>query len=66
MPIQPLGTISHYPTITHRRLSIAPAHESIHEFATIASMKRGNGRKNRPLPDTLVVDGRVLEIRWIA
>jgi hypothetical protein len=50
-----------------RRFTITPAHETIHDLATIASLKRGSKRESfRSLPDTIIVNNRNLPVRWVA
>jgi len=62
------GAIAHYGNpFQQRHPNIAPQRESIHDYATIMSMKRGSKRESfRSLPSTIIVNNRTLQIRWVA
>jgi hypothetical protein len=61
------GAITHYGNRHTNRNTITPQHESIHDYATVMSLKRGSKRESfRSLPETIIVNNRNLPVRWVA
>jgi hypothetical protein len=61
------GAIAHYGNYRTNRNAITPQHESIHDYATVMSLKRGSKRESfRSLPGTIIVNNRTLPARWVA